>query len=315
MLTAIEIVRRQGYISFFSLKREMDAEFGDFNEEDFKRDFEELSQGCNSPIGIIDQAQANEAILSSKVFYSREWMEKNRNSFLYKPAEVIGLDLYKKIRENGWDCYNGKEGQLSWRDLKDHGYDCVMDYAWVPMDGNGYIDYNWGNFREKYSGLMEYINISPDLARQFFNKVIESIIQEKNIVGAYTVACMVGGYELTLPWLMDDYINASLWGENLGNLLRAACAGHPLAKAKLCLHYHKEGQEQEDREYLERSKLYCDEAIPLLRAMLERDTHVQSVERMLKAMESRGFEEARHCLAEWRDGVMEDAEDDEMNLK
>ena len=64
------------------------------------------------------------------------------------------------------------------------------------------------------------------------------------------------------------------------------------------LYYHKRGNEDNNREYLERSKLYCKEAIPLLRAMLERNTHVQRVERMLREMEARGFEEARHCLAE-----------------
>jgi hypothetical protein len=46
--------------------------------------------------------------------------------------------------------------------------------------------------------------------------------------------------------------------------------------------------------------------------MLEQDTHVQSVERMLQEMEKRGFEEARHCLAEWKGSAMEEAEDEEM---
>ena len=64
--------------------------------------------------------------------------------------------------------------------------------------------------------------------------------------------------------------------------------------------------------YLERSKLYCDEAVPLLWGMLERNIHVNSVTGMLNEMARRGFEKARHCLAEWEERAMEEAEDDEM---
>jgi hypothetical protein len=239
-------------------------------------------------------------------------MEEKRNSFVYKPAEIIGLDLYRKICENQWDRYNGNEGQLCWRDLKDHGYDCVMDYGWVSVGDTGYIDYNWGNFRGKYSGLMEYINVPPNLAQQYFNNVIVAIINRNGNVGECRLLCGLLGVDRVLPEVMVHYINASLFGEDLGNLLRAACAGHPLAKAKLCLHYHKEGLEQNDRVYLERSKLYCDEAVPLLWGMLERNIHVNSVTGMLNEMARRGFEKARHCLAEWEERAMEEAEDDEM---
>jgi hypothetical protein len=96
------------------------------------------------------------------------------------------------------------------------------------------------------------------------------------------------------------------------NLLLAACGGHPLAKAQLCLYYHKRGSENNNREYLERSKLYYKEAIPLLRAMLERKTLVDSVVRMLQEMEKQGFEEARHCLAEWKQSAEDESENDEI---
>jgi hypothetical protein len=247
--------------------------YGDFNEGDFKRDLDVLCQGCNSVIGCVDQAQAEAAILSSKVFYHREWLDRNRNSFVYKPAVVIGLDLYKKIRENEWDCYNGHNGQLCYQDLTDNGYDYVMDYNWLCNQ------YKWAEFENKYGDLMECINVSPNTAHTYYESAMNAI-KSKN------------GNEVR------------------NNLLLAACGGHPLAKAQLCLYYHKRGSENNNREYLERSKLYCDEAVPLLRTMLEQDTHVQSVERMLQEMEKRGFEEARHCLAEWRQSVEEESEND-----
>lgn len=261
MPAVIEIIRNQGYISYVALRREMRDRYGDFNERDFKRDLDVLCQGCNSVIGCVDQAQAEAAILSSKVFYHREWLDRNRNSFVYRPAEVIGLDLYKKIRENEWDCYNGHNGKLCYQDLTDNGYDYVMDYNWLCNQ------YKWAEFENKYGDLMECINVSPNTANTYYERAMRAIeLQNGN--------------------------------EVRDNLLLAACGGHPLAKAQLCLYYHKRGSENNNREYLERSKLYCDEAVPLLRAMLECNTHVQRVERMLREMEARGFEEARHCLAE-----------------
>ena len=159
--------------------------------------------------------------------------------------------------------------------MTDNGYDYVMDYNWLCNQ------YKWAEFKRKYGDLMECINISPNTAHTYYERAMRAIeLQNGN--------------------------------EVRNSLLLAACGGHPLAKAQLCLYYHKRGSENNNREYLERSKLYYKEAIPLLRAMLERKTLVDSVVRMLQEMANRGFEEARHCLAEWNERATEEAEDDEM---
>ena len=151
MPTAMEIIKSQCYISYIALSREMRDRFDDFNEEDFKRDLDVLCQGCNSVIGIVDQVQSKRAVLSSKVFYSREWVEQNKNSVVSNPAEVIGLDLYKKILLNNWNCYKGK--YLDYNKLIENGYDWVIDYYWNLKQ------YKWHEFNNKYSLLMKACQI------------------------------------------------------------------------------------------------------------------------------------------------------------
>lgn len=284
MPMAVELIEQQGYISYSALKRKivplLQQEYGGYNAREFDSDIQELCESSNASVEILNRDDANRAVLAAGVLYSKSWVEERRTSYVYNTAMVIGLDLYKRILANRWDNY--RNGMLNYSDLQENSYDDVIAFELNRNEqGAFYKRPRWLDYDCIYRDIKEIAETSPNDADRLYDDAMHGI------------ACHGDGNEIRR------------------NLQRAACGGHPLAKAQLCLYYHRKGCEQNKREYLERSELYCDEAIPLLRAMLERDTRVNSVMRMLEEMANRGFEEARHCLAEWR--ATEELENEEID--
>ena len=231
----VKIIESQNYISHLTLLRKMHEKYGDFDEQDLWQDIQALSKKSNAPIGVVSEEEAGRAILSPKVVYSTSWVEKNKTSSVYLTAEVIGLDLYRKIVCEGWNGYKGQ--YLDYNVLTESGYDYVIGYDWECKQ------YRWKEFQAKYvmSAMTSMPESSSNLGEKSYrNGMAELKMLDENVFlrGKAREDC----YKYAIDYLME-----------------ASRVGHPLAKfqlGKMC-----------ENQNPERSRVFYKEAKPGLEQM------------------------------------------------
>lgn len=159
---AVEIVEKQGYIAFDTLCKKMKERFDELDKRNFREDIESACRDPNASIGVLEREEAERACLSPRVVYSTDWVRRKRFPGVRQTAEAIGLDLYRKIVDGGWNQYGGcrqKGNLLDSRALSENGYDFVMAHDWDCYQPQGYgdyqrrVSYRWPDFRVKYLEL------------------------------------------------------------------------------------------------------------------------------------------------------------------
>lgn len=157
----IKIVEQRKYIPKFRLLEILRKQEPSFDEKAFELELREVSSQIGSTIGILGKEEAEKCVLESNVVYDKKWVDHNKKDKSLCDGDVIGLDLYDKIRRNGWDRWNDQD-RVDFDALTKNGYDYIMGYDYPNKQ------YKWFAFKDRYAGRQEGANDVSDASRNPF---------------------------------------------------------------------------------------------------------------------------------------------------
>jgi hypothetical protein len=133
-LEAEEIVKEQCYISKTALRDRMGESFTD--------DLWNYLTNGNAKIGVADNSRLG---VNGPVIYSKEWYDEYSGfhadgcGLPIAAADVIGIDLIKKIYANGWI---KQDGSISTDDLKANYYHWILGFGCIRrFAGDGEVEF------------------------------------------------------------------------------------------------------------------------------------------------------------------------------
>lgn len=145
---AIKIVIEQNYISRRALLREMSERMGDFEGRSLWADIEKMCQSSDAEIGIIRGTKDCPPWLSDGVLYCKQWVEENKSATVTDAAEILGLDLYRKIMYGKW-FWKDNPRNLDYAKLQNNLKDGIIYTEWLGNTPNTL----WGPFSRYYKEL------------------------------------------------------------------------------------------------------------------------------------------------------------------